>query len=872
MLARKFAVGMVLSMSAVAGLPSAVAHAVVNSSNVTGVVWFDANSDGIRQVSETSGVPDVTVELVNTATSTVVATQISDINGTYAFKGQAAGTYSLTFVTLSGYTLSPALQGGDPTSYSWPDPATGTTAAFTLAATGPARAAVVNAGIDVKPASSQASFSGSVQAGATAFVSFPVNLTAAGEMDAELTWTGSATLSLFLTNPTGANIATSAGQTSGSSSAVGTAATPGSYKVSVKAVAGGSSFSLVVHYPQGPPPPVAPASYVATTGYLGHAGVYPYGMAYDPHDGTIVVGDIWNYRVQRYSAAGNYMGQVSHNALKGQLGGIGSNFGLEVDSLGDTWVADQSNARIVEFNEAGTWVQTIGVGGGPQPWENDGQGCGNGLLQRPTDIALDAAGNLYVTDTLCRSVHVYSPDGHWLRDITFNLASIGVFTAIPRGVAIGPDGNLYIAEFNSKRILVYSTAGVQLGMFDSPVDLQDPRGVAIDPLHNLLYLTDAGANGGKVYQYHLPPVGSTSWSGLAVTELKTSPAHPFNSIRFVTTDAAGNVYVSDTWGHVVWKFDSNLTQLTWATAPEPPPNGGFNKLNGIGIDPTTGVVYAMDTFENRVQGFATTVDATGAPIANGTPESCTSVVACPSYLLQFGNRKFPNSAAAGFNYPRALTFAGGDVWSDGGRTIEEFDANGNFITRFGGQGTAPGQFSDNIFGIYVVPNSPTNATDGLVYVTDSGNCRLQVFNYAGVLQEFMGSCGSGVNQMNHPNQLVVQGNLAYVADGANNRIDVWDLTTEQIVQTITGPFGAQKLSNPTGVVLSPDGTQLYIADYAHERIVRYALNGTSSVVMTTGADTPGGKFVGPNYLVFGPDGRLYVSDDSESIMSFTING
>ena len=78
------------------------------------------------------------------------------------------------------------------------------------------------------------------------------------------------------------------------------------------------------------------------------------------------------------------------------------------------------------------------------------------------------------------------------------------------------------------------------------------------------------------------------------------------------------------------------------------------------------------------------------------------------------------------------------------------------------------------------------------------------------------------------------------------------------------------MSHNTGV-LSPDGTQLYIADYNHYRIVRYALDGSSSVVMTTGADLPAGKFGGPNYLVFGPDGRLYVSDDSEHIYSFNIN-
>jgi tripartite motif-containing protein 71 len=831
---------------------------------ISGQVWFDSNADGIQQSSETTGVPDVTVEVLNSSQE-VVATATSNVSGDYSFATEPAGTYTLQFTTLSGYRFSPALQGGNPATYSWPNPSTGITPAFTLSGSGSSQ--VVNAGIDEEPASTNGTFSGTVQVGGTSYVSFPINVQSTGEMDAELTWSGSATMSLLLTSPTGATIASDTNQTSGTASVVGTATVTGTYKFAVKAIANGSSFSLNVDYPQAPPTPPPPASYVATTGYSGPAGVYPYGMAYDPVDGSIVVGDVWNYRVLRYTAAGNYVGIVSHNAPKGQLGGIGSNFGIAVDSQGDTFVADQSNARIVEFNQQDQWVQTIGVGGGPNAGENDGQGCGNGLLQRPTDIAIDASGNLYVTDTLCRSVHVYSPTGQWLRDITFNLSSIGVYTAVPRGIAVGPDGNLYIAEFNSKRILVYSTTGTQLGMFPQPTDLQDPRGVAIDPGHDLLYLTDAGTDGGKVYQYALPAPGT--YSGTLITELKTSASHPFNSVRFVTVDPAGNVYLSDTWGHVVWKFDYQLNQLPWATAPEPPPNGGFNKLNGIGINPATGVVYAMDTFENRVQAFATTVGSNGQPEVGGTPESCASPTSCPTYLLQFGSRQFPEGDKAGFNYPRALTFGGGDVWTDGGRSIEEFDPNGNFIRRWGGQGTAPGEFADNIFGVFVVPNPTTG--DGLIYVTDSGNCRLQVFNYEGVLQEYMGSCGSGANQMNHPNQVVVQGNLAYVADGGNNQVVVWNLTTEQIVQTIRGPFGTQNLDDPTGLALSPDGTQLYIADYYHYRVVRYALNGSSSVVMTTGADTPTGKFLGPNYLVFGPDGRLYVSDDSEHILSFNIN-
>jgi hypothetical protein len=41
-------------------------------------------------------------------------------------------------------------------------------------------------------------------------------------------------------------------------------------------------------------------------------------------------------------------------------------------------------------------------------------------------------------------------------------------------------------------------------------------------------------------------------------------------------------------------------------------------------------------------------------------------------------------------------------------------------------------------------------------------------------------------------------------------------------------------------------------------------------VVTTGADAPQ-RFEGPNYLDFGPDGRLYVSDNTRHVYAFTIN-
>jgi hypothetical protein len=132
----------------------------------------------------------------------------------------------------------------------------------------------------------------------------------------------------------------------------------------------------------------------------------------------------------------------------------------------------------------------------------------------------------------------------------------------------------------------------------------------------------------------------------------------FDSIRFPAVDGQGNVYVGETWGcdascngtpygYGVEKFaPGNLsafpscnvanggtaqttcagaTRLPWATGPQPPPEGGFNQQNGIGLDPS-GNLYVIDTFEQRVQKFDST-------------STCTSAASCPAWELQWGSRQ-----------------------------------------------------------------------------------------------------------------------------------------------------------------------------------------------------------------------------------------
>jgi hypothetical protein len=98
-------------------------------------VWNDLDKDGTQETGE-PGIAGVTVRLINSVTNTVVATATTDAFGKYIFNDVAPGSYLVEFVTPSGYTTTTKANTNPVTSAvdSDVDPATGRTAAFTVAA------------------------------------------------------------------------------------------------------------------------------------------------------------------------------------------------------------------------------------------------------------------------------------------------------------------------------------------------------------------------------------------------------------------------------------------------------------------------------------------------------------------------------------------------------------------------------------------------------------------------------------------------------------------------------------------------------------------------------------------------------------------
>jgi len=608
------------------------------------------------------------------------------------------------------------------------------------------------------------------------------------------------------------------------------------------------------------------ATYVSTYGFADTHSVFPYGVAYDASDKTVLAGNYWNFKIERYTAAGAHVATYKNAAGSG----VGAPYDIAIDpndtsscgaaggQCSDFWVADQEQGDVVEFDHTGHVVRTLGHDGTGN--YHHGMGCGGGLVTFPTHLTIDPSnGNLYISDVRCKNVWEFAHDGTFIRAFDWSgwKKATGFFTPTPRGIQMDENGNIYVLELNSKAISVFNKLGQFQRIFPSTKDLSDPRGLDIDTTHHVLYAV--GALRQKVLKYNYQGQLLKEWDSPKGTNgVKTDPK--FNSIRAPAVDpATGDVFLGDTWGYVVYKSDANGSPLPWSSPPSPPANGGFTQQTGVAVTPD-GTLYVAGSFDQRVQAF-------------NTASSCPSEANCPAFKFAFGTRVNPAPNATGFDYPKPIFYLGGLLWigENDGNDIQIYKPDGTWMHRFGTQGPEVGSFKQGVQGLYLDGN-------GHVFATDVGNCRLQVFSQATVQGQtsgqpidHMGGCGNNNGQMSAPRGVVAEGSTAYVLESGASKISVWNWQTSTETATYKPNCGGTGLSNPWDAAWDPSHTWIYIGDKGHSRVVRWNPATKACDVVTDGSGTPVGHFKGPDFLNFGPDGKLYVSDNTKHVFSFHIN-
>jgi len=362
-------------------------------------------------------------------------------------------------------------------------------------------------------------------------------------------------------------------------------------------------------------------SYVATT----QTGLnYPWGLAFDA-SGNLWVADHNNNRTLMFKppfatgmAASLVIGQPDFISGSGHTtqAGLNGTAALGFDALGDLWVADNGNNRVVMFKPPFATGMAASLVVGQVDFTHGSFGTSQSQFYRPMGLAFDASGDLWVVDEVNSRVLMFKPPfsngmaaGLVIGQSNFVSGSYattqtGLF--FPLGVAFDPSGNLWIADDANQRVLRYTSpfltgmgASLVIGQTDfthrysgtTQTALWQPYGLTFDGLGNLWVVDNQNS---RVLMF----AGSTGLSGFL---LELQPGWNLVSLPLVPTQTAIAKLLAPLiqWHDlgIVWAF---TPPTTWSFfKPGPPSSGALTKM----VDGKGYWVYVTDAFNMTVTGY-----------------------------------------------------------------------------------------------------------------------------------------------------------------------------------------------------------------------------------------------------------------------------
>jgi len=306
--------------------------------------------------------------------------------------------------------------------------------------------------------------------------------------------------------------------------------------------------------------------------------------------------------------------QASWGTAGAGKGQFGRPQGIAFDASGNLWVADLDNNRIQELpagldgSVAGNWV----TDGGPASSGVAGQ------FSDPQGLVVDSSGNLYVADTFNSRIQKL-PVG--LSPATSsNWATVGISgTAAgqfnnPTQVGLDASGNLWVADYSNNRLQRLLSAnftnssgwaaagGTAAGT--APGSFSNPKGLFFDGSSNL-WVADSGNN--RIEELPWPDSYSVSgnWTTIGGTASGTTPGK-FNAPQEVTVDSQGNLFVSDSGNNRIQELGAGLAanvSTNWVTIGGPGSGAGqFSTPVGVAVD-ASGKLYVADSNNDRIEVF-----------------------------------------------------------------------------------------------------------------------------------------------------------------------------------------------------------------------------------------------------------------------------
>ena len=290
--------------------------------------------------------------------------------------------------------------------------------------------------------------------------------------------------------------------------------------------------------------------------------------------GVVYIADTQNQRVRAVSPGGTIstLAGTGTAGFNGEIVSPGTAqlnlpHGLAADALGNWYVADTANNRIRKVQPGGN-LFTI-AGNGNASYFGDAGPAIMGSVNQPQGVAVDAAGNVYIADTLNHAVRKVTPDG-----VINTLAGTGnpgysgdggpankARLSLPSAVAVDTNGNVYVADTGNNQVRRIDSLGT-ITTVDTGGVLSGPRGVAVDRAGNV-YIADTGNQRVRRVSPGAPVTtiagnGACCYSGDGALALNAMLSQPWA----VAVDAGGNVYVADAANNAVRMLTPVSASLT----------------------------------------------------------------------------------------------------------------------------------------------------------------------------------------------------------------------------------------------------------------------------------------------------------------------
>ncbi len=443
-------------------------------------------------------------------------------------------------------------------------------------------------------------------------------------------------------------------------------------------------------------------------------------------------------------------------------------------------------------------------------------------------MAFTPSGRLVVADPVNSRVQVFNLIG----ELLFSFGSSGNVTGKFKGLSsvdVDVLGFIYVADSGNKRLQIFTPNGVFVRGIVLPAMVAD---VSIDYQGNIYAL--------------LPEIGRIekfSNDGKKIKEItcKVNTRDEVQKSNRLQVDPWGNIYLAQPKDERIVKIDQSGNILI-SFGSEGNGRGQFSGIAGLMTD-ESGRVYVADSGNVRVQVFKVL-----GPLKSVLPK----MTAVPLLLDFEATIDTVEGITDIFSLPGKGLFSVSDkksrvdVWSSVNQTI-------------GSEGAGAGQFSK--------PTAVYVTLDNRMYVADTGNHRIQIFNPDRTLSYEFGRNGNKPGQFNFPQGIVVNSKgMIYVADTLNQRIQVFNqdgiyLKTfgQSDTEVVDKSLKNYQTLNLPKVLALDSKDQLYVVDADLTRIKVFDESG-SCLAPIGGQESAGGSFSKIVDIAFDQNDNLYVAD------------